>query len=188
MYALKDYLVEDVVNRSLRRLIDMRAYQSDPYAISTDLIKILKEEAPDQVGLIEDFFEKITIFDVEASGSHVEELADGTFKVTVEADVAKIYADAEGNETDGTFDIPVDIGVFTKSPADGDFGAEHVLYLEKRTIDPATGAVEVIVSERPTHVGVDPYNKLIDRNSNDNIRQVDTVELLAAAGDASGGR
>ena len=188
MYALKDYLGEDVVNRSLRRLIDMRAYQSDPYAISTDLIKILKEEAPDQVGLIEDFFEKITIFDVEASGSHVEELADGTFKVTVEADVAKIYADAEGNETDGTFDIPVDIGVFTKSPADGDFGAEHVLYLEKRTIDPATGTVEVIVSERPTHVGVDPYNKLIDRNSNDNIRQVDTVELLAAAGDASGGR
>ena len=30
-----------------------------------------------------------------------------------------------------------------------------------------------LVDERPTHVGIDPYNKLIDRNSEDNISTLD---------------
>lgn len=185
MYALKDYLGEDVVNRSLRRLIDLRAFSGKPYAISTDLISILKEEAPRHIGLIEDFFERITIYDVTAAGSTVEQLAGGTYKVTIDAKVAKVYADAEGNETAAEFDIPVDIGVFTKNPADADFGPEHVLYLDKHGVEGADGSIELIVSSQPTHIGVDPYNKLIDRNSNDNIRPVGTVELLAAAqGDA----
>ncbi len=188
MYALKDYLGEDVVNRSLRRLINMRAYSGEPYAISTDLISILKEEAPEHVSLIEDFFEKITIFDVKASGSAVQELADGTFKVSIDTGVAKIYADAEGNETEAAFDIPVDIGVFTKSPADRDFGPEHVLHLEKHAISGTGSTIELIVGSRPTHVGIDPYNKLVDRNSNDNLRTIDTVDVLASAEEASQSR
>lgn len=187
MYALKDYLGEDVVNRALRRLIDLRAFQGKPYAISTDFIAFLKEEAPENVGLIEDFFEKITLFNVSAAGSKVEQLADGTYKVTIDAEVAKIYADAEGNETDADFDIPVDIGVFSKSPADDDFGAEHVLYLEKHTVA-EDGTIELIVDKEPTHVGVDPYNKLIDRNSNDNLRAVDTVQVMASADTSTSSR
>ena len=185
MYALKDYLGEDVVNRALRRLIDLRAFQGKPYAISTDFIAFLKEEAPAHTGLIEDFFEKITLFNVTAAGSTVQQLADGTYKVTIDAEVAKLYADAEGNETAADFDIPVDIGVFSKNPEDEDFGAEHVLYLNKHMIT-EDGSIELIVDEAPTHVGVDPYNKLIDRNSNDNLRAVDTVELMAEAGSATG--
>lgn len=188
MYALKDYLGEEIVNRSLRRLIDLRAFRGDPYAISTDLITILKEEAPDHVGLIEDFFEKITIFDVKATGSRIEQLPDGTFKVSIDTEVAKIYADAEGNETDASFDLPVDVGIFTKSPADADFGPEHVLHLEKHAITGDGGTIELIVNAQPTHVGIDPYNKLIDRNSNDNLRAVDTIELLANAGSSEQSR
>lgn len=188
MYALKDYLGEDVVNRSLRRLIDMRAFSGEPYAISTDLIAILKEEAPEHIGLIEDFFEKITIYDLTATGARVAEQADGTFKVSIDTDVAKVYADAEGNETEAGFDIPLDFGVFTKNPADADFGPEHVLHLEKHAVEGPSATVEIIVSERPAFVGVDPYNKLIDRNSDDNIRPVAPAEILAAAGEETKGR
>ena len=180
MYALKDYLGEDVVNRSLRRLIEMRAFRGDPYAISTDLITIFKEEAPENVRLIEDFFEKITIFDVGATESRVQELADGTFKVSIDVDVSKVYADAEGNETDAMFDIPVDIGVFSKSPAEAGFGSSDVIHLQKHQVNDGTSTIELIVKNRPTFVGIDPYNKLIDRNSNDNLRAVDTVDILAS--------
>lgn len=188
MYALKDYLGEEVVNRSLRRLIDMRAFQGNPYAISTDLISILKEEAPEHIGLIEDFFEKITIFDVKADGSTVQQLADGTFRVSIDAAVAKIYADAEGNETEAVFDIPVDIGVFSKNPADADFGPAHVLHLEKHIVEGPQGTIELIVSERPAYIGVDPYNKLIDRNSNDNLQPVGAIEEIASAATATQSR
>ncbi len=29
----------------------------------------------------------------------------------------------------------------------------------------------------PSYVGIDPYNKLIDRNSDDNVEQVDEVTV-----------
>lgn len=180
MYALKDYLGEDVVNRSLQRLIELRAFRGDPYAISTDLISILKEEAPENVRLIEDFFEKITIFDVGATESRVEEQADGTFKVSIDVDVSKIYADAEGNETAAAFDIPVDIGVFSKNPTDNDFGSADVIHLKKHQVADGSSTIELIVKNRPAFVGIDPYNKLIDRNSNDNVRAVGTVEIIAS--------
>ena len=33
--------------------------------------------------------------------------------------------------------------------------------------------ITVTVDRQPTHVGVDPYNKRIDRNSDDNLTQVE---------------
>jgi ABC-type transport system involved in multi-copper enzyme maturation permease subunit len=174
MYALKDYLGEDVVNRSLSRLIDLRGFSSDPYAISTDLLKILKEEAkPEQTGLIEDFLEKITIYDIKVTNGTVRELDDGRFAVLIDVDLSKIYADAEGNETEAEFDISVDVGIFNKSPAEGDFSSDNVIYMSKHSVSGAEAVIEVIVDERPTFVGVDPYNKLIDRDSNDNLIEVE---------------
>ena len=182
MYALKDYVGEDVVNRSLRRFIDLRQYSSTPYAISTDLIQILKEEAgPENVGLIEDFFEKITIFDMKMKNSHVEEMADGRFKVSMDVELAKVYADKEGNETDGVFDIPVDIGLFLKNPGDDDFSAEDVIHFERRMIADMKSTIEIIVDKKPVIAGIDPYNKLIDRNSNDNLTDVEEGDTLVAS-------
>jgi len=183
MYALKDYVGEDVVNRSLQRLVNLRGFQSTPYALSTDLLSILKEEAgPEYHGLIEDFFEKITIFDVKLDKSQVEELEDGRFKVLLNVEVAKVYADAEGNETEADFDIAVDIGLFSKSPAAEGFGADDVILLEKRYVTEAESVIEIIVDKKPVFAGIDPYNKLVDRNSNDNLATVEnskTVEALA---------
>lgn len=177
MYALKDYVGEDVVNRSLQKLVELRGFKSDPYAISTDLLTILKEEAgPEHHGLIEDFFEKITIFDVKIDESRITEMADGRFKIEMDVEVGKIYADAEGNETEAAFDIPVDIGLFLKSPADETYGAEDVVMLKKHRITEPKTTLEFVVDKKPTFAGIDPYNKLIDRNSNDNLAAVEEAE------------
>jgi len=177
MYALKDYLGEDVVNRALQKLIAMRAYSSTPYAISTDLVTLLKAEAkPEQSGLIEDFLEKITLFDLRVDRATTTELPDGRFKVELSFKTEKFYADAEGNETAADFDIPVDIGLFTKSPAADGFTGANVILFEKRTLSNGTATLELIVEQKPSFVGIDPYNKLIDRNSNDNIKAVEAAE------------
>ena len=71
--------------------------------------------------------------------------------------------------------MPVDIGVFSKEPDDvvaGD-GEEHVLHFEKRRVVSGGQQFVFVVDERPSHVGIDPYNKLIDRNSEDNVSTVD---------------
>ena len=123
--------------------------------------------------MIEDFLEKITLYDVKLTDSSVEEMADGRFKVSLDLDVAKFYSDEVGNQTDATFDIPVDIGLFLKSPDAMDYAATDVIMLEKRRVTDGTSTLEIIVDKKPAVAGIDPYNKLIDRDSDDNLRDVD---------------
>ena len=42
--------------------------------------------------------------------------------------------------------------------------------LEKHRVETGLRSFEFIVDEEPSHVGIDPYNKLIDRNSDDNLK------------------
>lgn len=176
MYALRDYLGEEVVNNALRRLIELRAYQSDPYATSIDFLDILKEEAGQEFNsLIEDFFERITLYDLALDASNVVPLSDGRFRVTLDVRTAKLYADEDGNETAAPFDISVDIGLFLKRPDDPAFGAEDVIALNKRSVADGTSTIEIIVDQRPLFAGIDPYSKLIDREAGDNIGLVQFV-------------
>jgi hypothetical protein len=49
------------------------------------------------------------------------------------------------------------------------FTSDHATHM------PGTIPVTVDVDSRPTWVGIDPYNKRIDRNSDDNLVEVDTA-------------
>lgn len=174
MYALKDYLGETVINKALQRLIGLRGFSSTPYATSIDFLALLKEETPiEHHGLIEDFFEKITLFNLELENSRVERLNDGRFKISLDIKAAKYYADAIGNETETPLDIPIDIGLFLKRPEAKDFSSNDVVMLEKHVINSGQSTIEFIVNQKPEFAGIDPYNKLIDRDSNDNLGNID---------------
>ena len=69
----------------------------------------------------------------------------------------------------------IDIGLFSENLDDAYEGSDHVLYMEKHRIDETTMRIELIVDEQPLYAGIDPYNKLIDRDSDDNLVRV-TVE------------
>ena len=177
MYMLRDYLGVDLVNRTLRKLIAQRAYSSQPYTLSTDFLKILKAEAgPAHQKLIIDLFEKITLFDVKLLNSQVRPTEDGRYRVKLDVEVAKLYAQKDGTENKVALDIPVDIGLFFKSPADDSFEQSDVIFLEKRKIQGDRVTLELITDQQPVYAGIDPYNKLIDRNSDDNLGQVEVVE------------
>jgi hypothetical protein len=57
----------------------------------------------------------------------------------------------------------IDIGVFN-----GNKDEEKPLYLKKEWLTQPTQTFEFIVDQMPTRAGIDPYNKLIDRDSEDN--------------------
>jgi hypothetical protein len=42
-------------------------------------------------------------------------------------------------------------------------------------------SLNVTVDERPIRAGIDPYNKLIDRDSDDNVKKVSEVSDRAEA-------
>ncbi len=61
----------------------------------------------------------------------------------------------------------VEIGVFSEQTIKNK-KTDKELYLKKVKINKIDNSITVIVKEKPTEVGVDPYNKLIDTQSDDN--------------------
>lgn len=173
MYLLRDLVGEEAVNRALRRVLAQYAFQSAPYPTSRDLVAALRAEVgPEHQALITDLFERITLYDVKATDVSVEQLRPGRWQVTFTVEARKLYADGQGAETEAEMEELFDIGLFTAQPGERDFDAEDVILFERRPIRSGRQTLTFIVDRRPTHVGVDPYNKRIDRNSGDNIAGV----------------
>ena len=49
---------------------------------------------------------------------------------------------------------------------------EKELYFKKHKITVINNLISIVVDEKPVEVGVDPYNKLIDTQSDDNRRKL----------------
>jgi ABC-type transport system involved in multi-copper enzyme maturation permease subunit len=172
MYALKDYLGEDLVDRTLARYDHDKAFQQPPYTTTSEFLDYLRADAgPQAASLISDLFEKITMFDDRVTDVGAVRRADGKYDVTLKLHTGKLYLDGVGKETRATFDIPVDIGVFAKA-ASGREDDEKVLFLEKRRIADGDSTLTITVDGEPYEAGIDPYNKLVDRVSDDNRRRV----------------
>jgi ABC-type transport system involved in multi-copper enzyme maturation permease subunit len=169
MYALRDYIGEDAVNSALRRFLEAQAFRGPPYVNSLELLRYLSEVTPPQYAhLIEDMFQTITLFDNRVAKAVVSEQENGEYLVRIEVVSRKLRADGRGVETAIPVDDWIDVGVF----GEAEDGSETVLFLEKRRITATEQVFEIVVKEPPNRVGIDPYNKLVDRDSNDNVKSV----------------
>ncbi|PZQ65345.1 MAG: aminopeptidase [Phenylobacterium zucineum] len=173
MYLLRDRLGEAKVNAALRRLIQQHAFKGAPYPRSQDLVDALRAEAgadPAAQQLITDLFERITLYDLKTRTAVAKKRADGRWDVTLTVEARKAYADGQGRES--TAAIPAaevfDLGVFTAEPGKPGFGAKNVLSFRPVTLKSGVQKLTVTVDKPPKFAGVDPYNKLIDRASDDN--------------------
>ena len=176
MYALQDYLGEEAVNRVMQNLIAERAYSTNPYPTTLDFLRLLRAEAgPEHEQMIHDFFERIVLFDLQVTEAVATQREDGRWDVVIDVEAHKFAADGAGEQTEEAIDYQIDIGVFTRNLDGAIEGSDHVLYMQKHRINETTMRFELIVDEEPAYVGIDPYNKLIDRNSDDNLSSV-TIE------------
>ena len=64
----------------------------------------------------------------------------------------------------------VDVGVFAEEEEGNTLGRPLSVY--KILVAEGEQSVRVLVDERTERAGIDPYNKLIDRVSTDNVRPV----------------
>ena len=173
MYWLKEVVGEDKVNRALQKLLAKYAFKAAPYLSSTDFIALLREEAgPVHDQLITDLFEKITLLDMKATDAKAKKIADGKYEVSFTVEGKKLYADGKGKETEAPLDEPFDIGVFSEEPGKKGYKIESVLAFERRDLKTGKQVITLTVAAPPKFVGVDPYNKRIDRNSDDNLTKV----------------
>jgi hypothetical protein len=104
-------------------------------------------------------------------------LANGTYETTLEVESTKNYFDGNGKLI-ATGDKPnrLEIGVFD---ADGKnkngMTVKTPLVLEKVWVKPGKSTFKYITKKLPVKAGIDPYNKMIDRIPDDNLK---TIEKL----------
>ena len=111
--------------------------------------------------------ETITHFDNRAVEATSSEQADGSYLVKLKTISRKLRTNEDGTDAEIPVDDWIDIGVF------GDNGAGLIeLMSEKRLITEPDMTFEVLVHQRPVQAGIDPYHRLIDRDSNDNLVRV----------------
>ncbi len=171
MYALRDYIGEDKLNAALRSYLESVKFQQPPYTNSLELYGYLKTATPDSLHpMLADLFEHITLWDNRVVSASAEETGDGRYRVTLTVDAAKVHADSIGRETEVEMNDPIDIGVFAPAADGADLG--EPLYLEKHRITSGEQEITIVVDEMPAEAGIDPYNKLIDRHPDDNVRDV----------------
>jgi len=174
-YRLRDEIGEAPLNRALKRFLQDKGYQESPFTTSSELLDYIRAEAPaDKHALIADLFEKIVFYDNRVTEAKASKRSDGQWDVTMKLHLAKMEADGHGKESARAYDEPVEIGIFAR--ADGAKEKdERVLFLEKRVLTGDKPVLTITVKDKPFEVGVDPYNKMIDRVSRDNRKNV-TIE------------
>ncbi len=171
LYDFRETIGEDKMNAALRQLIAQHAYIAPPYPTSWALVNGLGEQTPpeDQY-LIKDLLEEITLFSNRTLDATARKRPDGKYDVTVNVEAHKFRADPKGNETEVPLDDWIEIGAFAKPDKGRKYG--RTLYRDRIHMTQAHGTYTFTVSELPDKAGVDPFNLLIDRIPDDNVKSV----------------
>ncbi len=171
-YALREAIGETTLNAILKRFLEDKGYQEPPYTTSRELLAYLREGTdPRFHPLIEDLFEKIVFFDNRAVEATAVKREDGRYAVTLKLHAAKFEADGQGKENEVPVTDEIEVGIFAR-PKGGKEDDESVLYLARHRFEQTETTLELVVDGEPYDAGIDPYNKLIDRVSDDNRRRV----------------
>ena len=175
MYLLQDRLGEDRVNAMLRGLLDRYRFKGAPYANAMELVDGFRglAQTPGERQLVDDLFDRITLYDLKVKTAQTRKLPGGQYETVLTIEGGKAYADGRGSEKPAALDDQIDVGLFTARPGLGSFDRTNVLMMERRPIRSGTQQLRLVTAAKPAFAGVDPYNKYIDRNSDDNVVQVD---------------
>jgi hypothetical protein len=174
LYGLRDLLGEDSINNALRRFYADWAYRDKgPFAGNDDLISYFKKIAPDSLQYyLSDGLDNITLYDNKIVLAKVTPLTrSNEYAVHIKVFVAKSYYDTANKETPALkMNDYIDIGIFgvEQKGKDGRL-LTNPLYFHKYRFTAGEHEINLVVNEKPLSVGIDPYEKLIDKNPYDNI-------------------
>ncbi|WP_439882783.1 ABC transporter permease/M1 family aminopeptidase [Pontibacter sp. MBLB2868] len=172
LYGLSQYIGREKVDAALRGLLEKHRLGSSPVpATSLDLYRELKAATPDTLQyLLHDLFEKNTFWELKMERATAEKTAAGDWQVTLEVQARKVVVDKIGVETVVPMKDWIEIGVFAPAKEGEKLGKP--LYLQKHRIGSGKQKITVRVPRKPSRVGVEPNNLLIDWEMDDNFKDL----------------
>jgi ABC-type transport system involved in multi-copper enzyme maturation permease subunit len=161
MFALADLIGEEAVNRGVKAFLDETRYQGPPYPGSTALLRHLRAVTPpEHQPTIDDWFERITLYENRATEGRYSRRPDGKYDVKVKVMAKKVQADELGGEVEQKISDWIEVGVLDEE--------DRPILLEKRKFVEAEYELTFVVDRKPAKAGIDPVMKLVDRSPEDN--------------------
>lgn len=169
MMAIKDVLGEAKLNANLKAFLARYQYRNDPFPTTLDLVSYLEQGTDEaQARFIDESFNDITLYDLRLTNAVMTTLPDGKTQVDLSIYASRKVASGKGEETEQPLDAIIDIGAFSADP-DKLKDDKQVLLIEKHRLVSGENKLTITLAEKPSYVGVDPFVKLIDRDTKDNI-------------------
>jgi ABC-2 type transport system permease protein len=170
LYAIKEELGEERVAMALKHLVARHAYPHRK-AFAADLLGLLHKQADSiQAKRIDDYLEKVIVYDNRIEVLDCKALADGRFGIKLRVRIRKI--DQAGPEHKSILpDDRIDIAVFDRPLVKGGLLPLPV-YLHKTHFNREETILDIIVGKKPVAIAVDPYSYLLDDNQKDNIAEI----------------
>lgn len=170
LYYLKEMIGEKQVNAALQELLQEYGYKSAPYPTSIAAVQAFRRHTPDSLQyLIDDMFENITIFSNRVTEASYRAVGNA-YEVTIKTSSEKFRADSLGRETAVPIADYLDLGIFAAGGNKKLLGKPLLLQRVKLTAKENTFTFRV--KEKPVQVGIDPYNYLVDRIPDDNVKKL----------------
>jgi ABC-2 type transport system permease protein len=177
LYGLRDLIGEDSMNTALRDFRNAYAFRTDPpFAGANNLFEYLQKHVPDSLQYyLTDTWQKITLYDnklVEAKAEPTGKKDE--YNVTIKVNIGKVWIDDKGNDVVAkSMNDYMDIGIFSADTKDKKGRSQtNPLYLHKYKFTAGQHTLQIVVKGKPVRVGIDPYAKLIDRQPNDNMKDL----------------
>jgi ABC-2 type transport system permease protein len=171
MYYLKEMIGEKNVNLAMKNLVSTYAYKNPPFPTVLAAINEFKKVTPPELQyLISDMFENITLFSNRMLEAKYKKVG-AEYEVTLKTTSEKFRSNSLGKETPIPIADYIDIGVFAKPENDKNLGKK--LIYKRLKINKRNNSYVFKIKAMPFEAGIDPYNYLIDRIPDDNLRKLE---------------
>ncbi len=170
MYLMKELVGEAKLNQALKDLLSKHAFPKTP-ATSIDLLVALQEIVPiTHHHLLDQWFKKVILYDLKTLSGEYKELANGKYEVKLKVLTQKQEDLGLGNEAKMEVNESFKVGIFGSM---NDFSnKENILHMEEYLFTGDTTFLKIIVDEKPSLGGVDPYVLMMDKDRTDNVKEL----------------
>ena len=179
LYGLQDLIGEKNLNNAFKAYIEAARFrQKAPFTTTLEWYDFMKAATPaDLQYYLEDGFKKITLYSNKVINASYKKVANSNYEVTLEVESSKSYFDGNGKLlSTGTKPNLLEIAVFDNDTKNKQGMTTKVpLVMNKVWVKPGKSTYTFITKKLPIKAGIDPYNKMIDRIPDNNIKTLEEI-------------
>lgn len=130
-------------------------------------------------------FKRIVVFDNSVKEWSYTKTNDGKFKIMATVACSKTRSDSVGKGKEVMPADWIDIGVFAKNESNQKM-LGNCIYMKKIKMTAKEQKLELVVDKEPFMFGIDPYYKLIDKDTGNNTKDKFGKDIGGGAGEGGG--